>query len=119
MLNAIFNEGLPAFTDGDPTGIYIGPGSINTDSLFVFTKSEEEDEDKWIFEKSETPPIGTLPVWIYTKEELANLDYDFSIMVPISVGNVSTNSILRNQITAWVNKYCQSGKSFTILNYTP
>lgn len=119
MLNAVFNGGAPAYVSGAPSGIYIGPGSINEDSLYVFTKEETEDEDKWIFAKSETPPSGTTPVWIYTKEELELLDYDFSVMVPFSVGNVTTNTILHNQIAARVRLYLQAGKRFKILNYTP
>jgi hypothetical protein len=118
MLNAVFNYGLPAYTSGTPTGIYLGPGSVELDSQFIFTKIEIETEDKWVYEKTETPPDDHF-VWIYTKEELNNLDYDFSIYVPIAIGDVTTNQTLYNQIASWVNKYRQAGKRFKILNYTP
>jgi uncharacterized protein (DUF1919 family) len=118
MLNAVFNEGLPAFTSGSPTGIWLGPGSIDDISQFVFRKSETETEDKWLYRKSETPPDSNF-VWLYTKEEIANLQYDYTVNVPISLGDVTSNQILYNQIASWVNIYNQAGKRFKITNYTP
>lgn len=118
MLNAVFNSSLPAYTSGVPTGIYIGPGANDAEPFFVYRKGEIETEDKWLYNKTETP-VDDKFVWLYRNQEFSSLNYDFSIMVPIAVGNVSTNPILYNQIAAWVNLYNQAGKRFKIFNYTP
>lgn len=121
LLNSLFNDDLPAYTEYIPTGIYIGPGSIDYNPSFIFKKDIEINSDpKYVFTKLETQ---TAPVIVlYTKEELENLTYDFTINVPSSLGSVGEHPIYNTygqKIKAWSNLYVQAGKRFKILNYIP
>lgn len=117
MLNARFNNGAPAYVNGNPNGIYIGAGAITFNPPFIYQKQEAITEDLWLYNKSETPDHPDDVIWLYTKEELNNLNYDFTVNVPFSVGDISINHELLNAIRAWVNFYRQAGKSFIIINY--
>ena len=119
MLNAKFNQGAPAYTDGLPTGIWIGPGSITFNPPYVFTKPEALTDNRFVYDKSETPVEPSDVIWLYTREELELLNFDFTVNVPDALGDVNTNTELFYAIRAWVNYYKQAGKTFIIQNYTP
>lgn len=118
LLNAIYNNDLPAYTDNIPTGIYIGLGSIEYNPAFLFRITEVNEDKHWLFRKSETP---TAPrIILYRKSELENLQYDFTINIPTALGDVGTHPDYSNfglQIKAWVQLYAQAGKRFKIVNF--
>jgi hypothetical protein len=117
MLNARFNNGLPAYTNGAPTGIFIGAGAITFNPPFIYKKSEGITEDLWLYNKTETVSDPNDIIWLYTKQELNNLNYDFTVNVPFSVGDVTINQELFFAIRAWVNFYRQAGQNYIIINY--
>jgi hypothetical protein len=117
MLNSLFNGGLPAYTAGVPTGIWIGPGQVIYDPTFIYRKSENIPIDKWVFKKSETVPPGVKTIRLYRRSEIQNLDWDYTINVPFSVGDVTTDIELFNQIKAWAMTKRPAGKTFKIINY--
>jgi hypothetical protein len=119
MLNAKFNQGAPAYTLGAPTGIWIGNGSITFNPPYAFTKPEGLTDERFVYAKSETPVEPTDVIWLYTREELELLNYDFTVNVPDALGDVNTNTELYFAIRAWVMYYRQAGKTFIIQNYTP
>ena len=119
MLNAKFNQGAPAYTSGAPTGIWIGSGSIDFDPPYLFKKEENLTDNRYLYDKTETPVEDSDLIWLYTKEELESLNYDFTVNVPDALGDVNTTTELYFAVRAWVNYYRQAGKSFIIQNYTP
>lgn len=116
MLNARFNNGEPAYIAGVPNGIYIGAGAITFDPFYIYQASENMDEDNWLWDESEAPATED-KIWLYSTEEIENQSYDFTVFVPIAVGDITTNLELYHAIRAWVYYYRQAGKQFIIVNY--
>lgn len=117
MLNSRFNNGQPAYIDGTPNGIYIGEGAITFDPAYIFQKSEGLEDGRWLYRKSETPDAPEDVIWLYKKTELATLNYNFTVNIPIALFDITTNEELVNAVKAWVNYYKQAGKTFILQNY--
>jgi hypothetical protein len=113
----VFNGGLPAFTDGVPTGIYLDEGEIDDVSTYVFDEAEDVEELHWVFDDSESFPEEDEFIWVFDQIELDNLEYDYSVFVPFSVGDVLSSTVLYNRIAAWLMIYNPAGKRFKIFNY--
>lgn len=119
MLNKLFNSGRPAYTDDTPTGIWIGPGQLVDDGNYIYTQAEagEESDENRVYDSSEVVDEPNDEIWLYEQWELENLSYDFTVNVPLAVGDVSANKRLYDQIFSWTRNYCQAGKRFKIQNY--
>lgn len=113
LLNDKFNNGLPAYTAGTPTGIYISDPTGILIPLYLWNKVEQRPVT-YLYNVSEGKP----PVYLRNQAEIAT-NYEFVVNVPDAIGNVLTNTLLLAQIRAWVDKYRPAGKRYTVVNYTP
>jgi hypothetical protein len=122
LLNAVFNNNAPAYIDGIPNGIYIGDGQIFENRPYIYAKSENSEEENRVMAKSESEPDITEypPIILYTKSEFSLMNWDFSINVPIAIGDVGTfpnYTQLGQLIQAWANIYLPAGSTYRINNY--
>lgn len=121
-LNAVFNQNLPAYTDSIATGIFIGPGQTTEDRPYIFSKLETSTEENRVWDKTETEASAVTypPIILYRREEFALANYDFTINVPNSVGDVGefpNYTQLGLLIQSWANIYLQAGVTYRIINY--
>lgn len=118
-LNEKFNSSLPAYSSytpegvSGPIGIYISQATDTIERVYIFNKSESRPKT-FIYNKSESE----YPTYIYNKSELHDQP-DFTINVPIALGDVTTDIALQKAIRAYVNLYRYAGKRFNIINYIP
>lgn len=122
LLNAVFNQGLPAYTDGIATGIYIGDGQVFDNRPYIYSKSENSAEENRIMSKTESAPssVDYPPIILYSKTELSAMNWDFSINVPIAIGEVGAfpnYTQLGQLIQSWATIYLPAGSTFRIFNY--
>ncbi len=117
-LNDKFNSGLPAYTSGVPTGIYIDHPADRIINPYLY-RTEEETDGLFIYRSEESIPTEE-EVYLYRSEEYTEF-VSYIIYVPFSLVDFSLNTSYTNtvlqQITALANLYRPSAKHFKILNY--
>lgn len=111
LLNDKFNNGLPAYTSGIPTGIYITDPGDFIFPKYVWNKIEDR-KGLILYNKSE----HVQGPYLYNIAEMDG-QYHYIIHVPYTVGNVTTNALLVAQMKTRLNRYRVAGRNYKIVNY--
>lgn len=116
LLNDQFNNGLPAYTNGIPTGIYIGKPLGNRRAPVLRNKVEQRPAIiLWSKTDPSFNPVVHKKIVLRKKEEyLSNLK--FIVYVPFSVFDVTTATQEVIKMRGWINFY-NDISNYSIVNY--
>jgi hypothetical protein len=117
LLNDQFNNGLPAYTNGAPTGIYIGKPLSNKRAPVLRRKDEMRPKTLALWRKSDpffNPAIHKKIVLRKKEEFQSNLK--FIVYVPFSVFNVTTDTQKVITMKGWIHYYNDIA-NYSIVNY--
>lgn len=116
LLNDQFNNGLPAYTNNIPTGIYIGKPLGNKRAPVLRMKVEQRPAIV-LWNKNDpffNPAVHKKIVLRKKEEYLSNLK--FIVYVPYSVFDVSTATQEVTRMRGWINFY-NDISNYSIVNY--
>lgn len=117
LLNDQFNNGLPAYTNGVPTGIYIGKPLNNLRAPVLRRKDEMRPKTLVLWKKADpffNPAIHKKIVLRKKEEFLSNVQ--FIVYVPFSVFNVNMDLQKLTKMKGWINYYNDIA-NYSIVNY--